>query len=276
MMTQRAGCALESLSQEHLEHQADEFEQLPLYFMRFFGSTQVDEVLDAMEHAVYALDVQHVILDNVQFMLAGQSRGFDKFDRQDVALDKFRHFATNHKIHLTLVMHPRKEAEDQLLTLSSVFGTAKATQEADNVLILQRTFGKDEDQNGLTLDLKKNRFDGSLGSIPLSFDRESSRLLEKQTSHHNANTSVQRMSSNTERAMLDIETEFALESKTREFQEQRQRRQMQMLETTTILEPILAPKENLKSSSPLPNNELELDERVTLEPYSTFNHIIQR
>ena len=34
-------------------------------------------------------------------------------------------------------MHPRKEDEDKPLQTSSIFGTAKASQEADNVLILQ-------------------------------------------------------------------------------------------------------------------------------------------
>ncbi|CAH0490734.1 unnamed protein product [Peronospora farinosa] len=154
------------------EAAADQFEALPMHFLRFFGSTDVDEVLDAMEYAVYAYDVQHILLDNVQFMMAGQGRGFDKFERQDAALDKFRKFASAKNVHLTLVIHPRKEQEGHDLTLSSVFGTAKATQEADNVLILQRTNGKSK------LDIRKNRFDGTLGSIPLKFDLDSASLRE--------------------------------------------------------------------------------------------------
>ncbi|KAI9922146.1 hypothetical protein PsorP6_000201 [Peronosclerospora sorghi] len=154
------------------EAAADRFEALPMHFLRFFGSTDVNEVLDAMEYAVYAYDVQHILLDNVQFMMAGQGRGFDKFERQDAALDKFRKFASAKNVHLTLVIHPRKEQEDEELTLSSVFGTAKATQEADNVLILQRTRGKSK------LDIRKNRFDGTLGSIPLRYDPDSASLRE--------------------------------------------------------------------------------------------------
>ena len=37
---------------------------------------------------------------------------------------------------MTLVIHPRKENED-VLTTNSISGGAKATQEADNVLLLQ-------------------------------------------------------------------------------------------------------------------------------------------
>ncbi|RHY31422.1 hypothetical protein DYB32_003516, partial [Aphanomyces invadans] len=182
MLTQMAGRSL-ALNLDLFERTADEFEALPMYFLRFFGSSDVDEVLDAMEYAVYAHDVQHVILDNVQFMMSGQGRGFDKFERQDAALDKFRKFATAKNVHVTLVIHPRKEQDDVDLTLSSVFGTAKATQEADNVLILQRNRGE------VKLDVRKNRyfvvtrghasadcfvrrFDGSLGSIALRFDKE--------------------------------------------------------------------------------------------------------
>lgn len=67
---------------------ADRFQALPLSFMRFHGGTDVDEVLDAMDYAVYANDVQHIILDNLQFMLTRDTRGakrpgaFDKFDAQ--------------------------------------------------------------------------------------------------------------------------------------------------------------------------------------------------
>ena len=52
------------------------------------------------------------------------------------------------------MIHPRKEQDDTLLNISSVFGTAKATQEADNVLILQRIDGQK------MIDIRKNRYDG--------------------------------------------------------------------------------------------------------------------
>ena len=47
-------------------------------------------------------------------------------------------FASNKNVHVTLVIHPRKENEGSDLNISSVFGSAKATQEADNVIILQK------------------------------------------------------------------------------------------------------------------------------------------
>ena len=47
-----------------------------------------------------------------------------------------RRFATAHNCHVTLVIHPRKESEESL-SANSIFGGAKATQEADNVILIQ-------------------------------------------------------------------------------------------------------------------------------------------
>jgi twinkle protein len=42
-------------------------------------------------------------------------------------IEKFRKIATNHDVHISLVIHPRKIDENEDLSLSSVFGSAKAT-----------------------------------------------------------------------------------------------------------------------------------------------------
>lgn len=121
---------------------------------------------------VYVNDVEHIILDNMQFMVSRKdmNRSFDKFDVQDVAIEKFRQFATERNVHVTLVVHPRKEAENERLSLASIYGSAKATQEADTVLILQ-TSGP----NNKWIEVKKNRFNGELGRCDLHFDRQSCR-----------------------------------------------------------------------------------------------------
>ena len=132
--------------------------------------------LSLVSPQVYVNDCQHVILDNMQFMISRKATTstFDKFDVQDAAIEKFRKFATDRNVHLTLVCHPRKEAEDTRLNISSFYGSAKATQEADTVLILQNERGKK------SLEVKKNRFNGDLGHIPLYFDRPSGRYTEEQ------------------------------------------------------------------------------------------------
>lgn len=121
------------------EHFANAFESLPIYFMTFHGEQQIKMVMEAIEHAQYVHDVAHVIIDNVQFMMgiADEAKHIDRFWKQDAIIASFRTFATKKNCHVTLVIHPRKEKDSEDLTTSSIFGGAKATQEADNVLIIQ-------------------------------------------------------------------------------------------------------------------------------------------
>jgi twinkle protein len=162
---------------ELLNALADRFQELPLYFMRFHGGSDVDEVLDAMEYAVYVNDVEHIVLDNMQFMISRKihKSSFDKFEVQDIAIEKFRKFATEHNVHVTLVVHPRKEDETSKLSISSFYGSAKATQEADTVLILQN-----DNNRRKYIDVRKNRFDGTLGTSPIYFQSKSGRYVEDE------------------------------------------------------------------------------------------------
>ncbi|XP_059169236.1 twinkle mtDNA helicase-like [Physella acuta] len=174
--------ALKNLSKnlELFDHYADQFQTLPMYFMTFHGQESVKKVIDAMSHAVYVHDIGHVILDNLQFMMGvSGSEWTDRFLKQDLMISALRKFATNMNCHVTLVIHPRKEKETEDLTTASVFGSAKATQEADNVLILQdkrltSVRGKKY------LQITKNRFDGELGIMLLKFDKDSLSFAMKE------------------------------------------------------------------------------------------------
>ncbi|KAG0163936.1 hypothetical protein DFQ28_011018, partial [Apophysomyces sp. BC1034] len=170
MLYQFAGKDL-SKSPKEIDLWADKFEQLPLYFLKFFSSTAIKDVLLACKHAVYAYDVRHIILDNLQFMLSQQGKSsLDRWELQDEAVAELRKFATQQDVHISLVVHPRKDTSDQL-DINSVFGSAKVTQESDNVIIIQ----KNDELDVRYLDIKKNRFDGTLGSIPYKFMPESLR-----------------------------------------------------------------------------------------------------
>lgn len=43
-------------------------------------------------------------------------------------------------MNIIVVIHPRKEDENVPLSIASIAGTSKATQEADSVIILQVSF----------------------------------------------------------------------------------------------------------------------------------------
>ncbi|KAM7073093.1 twinkle mtDNA helicase isoform 2-T2 [Molossus nigricans] len=135
MLTQFAVGRLEE-QLDRYDEWADRFEDLPLYFMTFHGQQSI------------------------------------RIAAQDYIVGAFRKFATDSSCHVTLVIHPRKEDDDKELQTASIFGSAKASQEADNVLILQ-------DRKLVTgpgkryLQVSKNRFDGDVGVFPLEFNKNS-------------------------------------------------------------------------------------------------------
>ena len=87
-------------------------------------------------------------------------------------ISRIRQFATERDVHVSLVIHPRKVDDGELLSISSVFGGGKATQEADNVIIMQN-FSKYR-----RIDVKKNRFDGAVGNQCMGFDYDTKRYFE--------------------------------------------------------------------------------------------------
>lgn len=171
MLTQFATRRLED-QLELYDEWADRFEDLPLYFMTFHGQQNIKTVLDTMQHAVYMYDITHVVVDNLQFMMGHEQLSADRLAAQDFIVGAFRKFATDNTCHITLVIHPRKEDDEKELQTASIFGSAKASQEADNVLILQDrklTTGPGKRY----LQVSKNRFDGDVGVFPLEFSKAS-------------------------------------------------------------------------------------------------------
>ncbi|KAJ3374707.1 hypothetical protein GGF31_006604 [Allomyces arbusculus] len=143
-------------------------QRLPLWMLPFYGTTSISNILDSMARAVEEHGVQHILLDNLQFFLSAQGDRFvDKLQIQENAVHEIRQFASSKNVHVTVVAHPRKELGTSKLTIDSIAGTAKTAQEADNVLLLQRT-----DRGDMTLEIHKNRFDGSIARIPLAFSED--------------------------------------------------------------------------------------------------------
>ncbi|XP_065205162.1 mitochondrial DNA helicase [Planococcus citri] len=160
---------------EHFNTWANEFEKLPIYFLKFHGPQPVKKVMDVVEHATYVHDIQHLVIDNLQFMMGlspGSERFMDRFYKQDLVIGAFRTFATQFNCHVTLIIHPRKEKETDELSISSIFGGAKASQEADNIFIIQKKMLQSL-QVKKYLQIVKNRYSGELGLMPLNFHKAS-------------------------------------------------------------------------------------------------------
>ncbi|XP_032689722.1 twinkle protein, mitochondrial isoform X2 [Odontomachus brunneus] len=178
MLQQMAGVSLEDNLDEFNTY-ADAFSKLPIYFMAFHGQQNINVVMDAIQHATYVYDIAHVIIDNMQFMIGvSDDSKINRYWKQDKVIEEFRNFATKYNCHVSMVIHPRKEKDDELTTLS-IFGSAKASQEADNVLIIQ-----DKRVTNIRgkkyLQVTKNRYSGDLGVMVMDFDKQKLSYAEKK------------------------------------------------------------------------------------------------
>jgi len=177
MMTQFAKMKIQD-DLESFDIVADAFSTLPMFFMDFHGEQSLSSVLDTMSHAVAQHDINHILIDNLQFMIGNECNkhlaGMNRFDYQDIIVGSMRKFATQHNCHITLVIHPKKTSAGEELTNNSIFGGAKAIQEADNIILLQVKYlnGNNSLKFRKFLQVTKNRFDGDLGIIPLQFDKQ--------------------------------------------------------------------------------------------------------
>lgn len=125
----------------------------------------------SINYAVKTHDIQLIVLDNLQFM-TGAITKINKFDYQDEIIHKLRLFATEKNVHIILVIHPKKTEE--ALKVNSIFGTGKASQEADNIVILQNYKGL------RIIEVAKNRFNGTIGKSVMAFDKSTCRFFQLQ------------------------------------------------------------------------------------------------
>lgn len=133
--------------------------------MSFHGSHDVNKVLGTITFAIESYGVTFVVIDTLQFFLSGQAEGSKKFDMQDYVMSELRKIATLYKVHIAVVIHPRKTDDNEDIGIHSIYGTSKATQEADNVWIIQN-------RDGFKIfDIKKNRYDGDVGRVAIGFNK---------------------------------------------------------------------------------------------------------
>lgn len=78
-----------------------------------------------------------VVIDTLQFLLSEQGDGFKKFELQDTLMAKLREISIRYNVHVVVVIHPRKTDDGEDIGIHSIYGTSKATQEADNIWLIQ-------------------------------------------------------------------------------------------------------------------------------------------
>ncbi|TKR83153.1 hypothetical protein L596_016788 [Steinernema carpocapsae] len=171
MLVQYAGVPLHRV--EHhasVEQWLDRFERTKgaLIIMKVdeFRNRSINQIANAIKDQVVSAGIQHVVIDNLQFLIGlanlndEKASALERFNQQDRFVGLMRKMATDYGVHVTLVVHPRKTDSDTDLDIHHLGGSARVTQEADNVLVMQR---RKSDENGKSrkfLHILKNRHGG--------------------------------------------------------------------------------------------------------------------
>ncbi|UMM41828.1 hypothetical protein L5515_017915 [Caenorhabditis briggsae] len=172
MLVQYAGLPLHRVEYSNsINSWLDRFERsssaLTMLDSEEFMEKSINEIARAIRIHVENSGIQHVVIDNLQFlinqgMMADEkSSGLDRFHLQDRFVGYMRQLATQNQIHITMVVHPRKTDGDTEIDVQHFGGSARVTQEADNVLAIQRKRDdRDRSKFRKFLYILKNRYYG--------------------------------------------------------------------------------------------------------------------
>uniref|UniRef100_A0A915AV93 SF4 helicase domain-containing protein n=2 Tax=Parascaris univalens TaxID=6257 RepID=A0A915AV93_PARUN len=109
-----------------------------------FRDKTISQIAAAIKSQVIAGGIQHVVIDNLQFLIGlatmsdEKANALERFNQQDRFVGLLRSIATDYGPHITLVVHPRKTDSDTDLDIQHFGGSARVTQEADIVFAIQR------------------------------------------------------------------------------------------------------------------------------------------
>ncbi|KAK5967224.1 hypothetical protein GCK32_000237, partial [Trichostrongylus colubriformis] len=170
MLVQYAGVPLYRVEYSSaIDMWLDKFERTkgPLTIMKAdeFREKSINQIASAIRSQVINSACQHVVIDNLQFLVNqstmsdDQSSILDRFHMQDRFVGHMRALATLYGVHVTMVVHPRRIDAEAELDIQHFGGSARVTQEADNVLVLQRR--RDDRDRGKFrkfLHILKNRY----------------------------------------------------------------------------------------------------------------------
>lgn len=81
---------------------------MPLQFMKFYGSTNIDKIISTIIYTIEKEFIYAIVLDTLQFMLSGQAEGYQRFELQDKLIARLRKLSIDYKVHIVIVIHPRK------------------------------------------------------------------------------------------------------------------------------------------------------------------------
>lgn len=134
-----------------------------------FRDKTLKEIADAIREQTLACGTQHLVIDNLQALVDMATVNIDpmtaaeRTHQQDRFVGMLRRMANTQELHITLVVHPVREPNEHgYYELQHIGGpSAKITQEAENVLVIQRRREADDRKKFRKfLYILKNRFGG--------------------------------------------------------------------------------------------------------------------
>lgn len=159
-------------------------------------SMEAQDIIQAIEDIVNACNYKIIILDNLMTInLKKYDR--DKYEAQSMFIKELANLSKKLKIHIIIVMHPRKVAG--FLRKDDISGSADLSNAVDNVFIVHRnnmdfvkrsreTFGNMLEDIGAyngdnVIEVCKNRSYGIQDLfVPLFFEKETKRMTEFRNS----------------------------------------------------------------------------------------------
>lgn len=161
---------------------------------------KISQIMTDIRKCVNDNGTQLIIVDNRMALNLDAYNG-EKNEKEASLINELKDFAMQSNIHILLVCHPRKEAQNSLLRMESIAGNSDLYNAASNVLLCHRV-GRDFERRATdffgagmvneiltnefdeVVEIAKNRSHGSKDIVcGLYFDYPTRRFLNSKTEH---------------------------------------------------------------------------------------------
>lgn len=156
---QTAGAPPDSLSRGEVETALDRLECLPIWILKRYGAISIEAVKNTVGFCVARLGVKFIILDHLHFMI---KEGPEERAELDGMLKALAQIAVDTRASIFVLAHPRqipnsgeKNADNRIVQLSDLKGSAGLKQHSDNVWSVWRPRKADRAEEGVTPEFSK-------------------------------------------------------------------------------------------------------------------------
>lgn len=145
---------------DHLFTEFGQWSDSRLWLYNQQGSVTAERVIAMSRYCAKELGVKHVVIDSLMKCVMGE----DDYNGQKTLVDELTALARDNDIHVHLVHHTRKPANElHLPDKYDAKGSGSITDQVDNVMIVWRNKGKEDDVKAKgAMSTKRTEPDGSI------------------------------------------------------------------------------------------------------------------